>query len=31
MYRVVNCEEFIGKTVGRRTLPRNPLAFSSGL
>jgi len=31
MHRVVNCEEFIGKTVGRRVASGDPLATSSVL
>lgn len=31
MQFVVNCEEFIGKTVGRRKLPGDSLMFSSVL
>lgn len=31
MEPVVNCEEFIGKTVGRRVRPSDPLSTASGL
>jgi hypothetical protein len=31
VHRVINCEEQIGKVVGRRVVPPDPLQYASGL